>query len=126
SGDKTADQLAAEFKAANERAIDAVKAIAEDALGKAKSGEKLSEQAKADADAAMIKMNELSGQVVELAQKMARAPGGGGEEAKSLGDQFIESEGFKSWADGRPRQGKADLAVKATITTSTADAAGSV
>ncbi|MFB9222695.1 phage major capsid protein [Paracoccus cavernae] len=126
SGDKTADQLAAEFKAANDRAIDAVKAIAEDALGKAKSGEKLSEQLKADADAAMIKMNELSGQVVEIAQKMARAPLGENAAETSLGQQFIDSEGFKGWADGRPRQGKSDLAIKATITTATTDAAGSV
>lgn len=126
SEQKTAQQLAEEFKAANEAAIEKVKAIAEDALGKVKAGEKLTDQLKQDADEALVKMNELSGQVQELAQKMARA--GSGEEAppKSLGQLYVESEGFKSWADGRPRQGKADLAVKTTITTSTTDAPGSV
>ena len=126
SEQKTAQQLAEEFKAANEAAIEKVKAIAEDALGKANAGEKLTDQIKQDADEALVKMNELTGQVTELAQKMARA--GSGEDAapKSLGQQYVESDGFKSWADGRPRQGKADLAVKATITTATTDAPGSV
>lgn len=123
---KTAEQLAAEFKAATDSAIDNVKAIAEDALGKASKGEKLTEQLKADADEALVKMNELKGQVSELAQKMARDGGSEGEEAKSLGARFVEHEDFKSWAEGRPRKGKADMAVKATITTATTDAAGSV
>ncbi|PWE26995.1 phage major capsid protein [Pararhodobacter marinus] len=127
SGDtKTAEQLAAEFKAANEKAIDQVKALAEDALGRAKAGEKLTETLKTDADEALIKMNELGAQVTELAQKLARGGGDGKAEAKSIGTQYVESEDFKSWAEGRPRQGKADMAVKATITTSTTDAAGSV
>lgn len=124
---KTAEQLAAEFKAANEQAISAVKIIADEALGRAKAGEKLTETLKGDADAALIKMNELGAQVTELAQKMARGGDDGADARKSIGVQFVESEGFKSWAGGYPpRQGKADLAVKATITTATTDAAGSV
>lgn len=123
---KTPEQLAAEFKAAQDAAIEKVKAIAEDALGRVKAGEALTEKVKGDADAALVKMNELAGQVTELAQKMARADGGDGAATKSIGEQFVESEGFKSWADGRPRQGKSDLAVKATITTSATNAPGSV
>lgn len=123
---KTAEQLAAEFKAANEAAIEKVKAIAEDALGKVKAGEALTEQVKRDADEALTKANDLAAQVGELAQKLARTPGNDPEAAKSLGQQFVEGEGFKSWADGRPRQGKSDLAVKTTITTATTNAAGSV
>ncbi|SMO64004.1 phage major capsid protein [Paracoccus laeviglucosivorans] len=126
SGQKTPEQLAAEFKAAQDEANAKVKAIAEEALGKAKAGEALTEKLKGDADEALIKMNDLAGQVTELAQKMARGGGDGKEAAQSLGEQFVESEGFKAWADGRPRQGKSDMAVKATITTSTVDAAGSV
>lgn len=123
---KTPEQLAEEFKAAQNVAIDKVKAIAEEALGKAKAGETLTEKIKGEADEALIKMNDLAGQVTELAQKMVRAGGGDGSDAKSIGEQFVDSEGFKSWADGRPRQGKADLAVKATITTATTNAPGSV
>ncbi len=126
SEQKTPEQLAAEFKAAQDAAIEKVKAIAEDALGRVKAGEALTEKVKGDADQALVQMNELAGQVTELAQKLARSDGGDGSATKSLGEQFVESEGFKSWADGRPRQGKADLAVKATITTSTTNAPGSV
>lgn len=126
SEQKTPEQLAAEFKAAQDAAIEKVKAIAEDALGRVKAGEALTEKVKGDADQALVQMNELAGQVTELAQKLARSDGGDGAATKSLGEQFVESEGFKSWAEGRPRQGKADLAVKATITTSTTNAPGSV
>ena len=126
SGEKTAQQLAEEFSEKMNRSVDAAKAIAEDALGRVEKGEQLSAQMKADADTAMSDLNELKGQVGELAQKLARAPGGDPDQARSLGQRFVEDDGFKSWADGRPRQGKSDMAVKATITTATTDAAGSV
>ena len=126
SGEKTAQQLAEEFSEKMNRSVDAAKAIAEDALGRVEKGEQLSAQMKADADSAMSDLNELKGQVGELAQKLARAPGGDPDKGRSLGQRFVEDEGFKSWADGRPRQGKSDMAVKATITTATTDAAGSV
>lgn len=123
---KTPEQLAVEIKAAYEQRIDAVKAVAEEALGKAEAGEKLTEQFKQDADEALIKMNDLTGQMTALAQKLAREGGEGQAEGQSLGARFVESEGFKSWADSRPRQGRADLALKATITTATSNAPGSV
>lgn len=126
SGEKTAQQLAEEFSEKMNRSVDAAKAIAEDALGRVEKGEQLSAQMKADADSAMSDLNELKGQVGELAQKLARAPGGDPDQGRSLGQRFVEDDGFKSWADGRPRQGKSDMAVKATITTATTDAAGSV
>ncbi len=126
SGEKTAQQLAEEFSEKMNRSVDAAKAIAEDALGRVEKGEQLSAQMKADADTAMSDLNELKGQVGELAQKLARAPGGDPDQGRSLGQRFVEDDGFKSWADGRPRQGKSDMAVKATITTATTDAAGSV
>ena len=126
SGEKTAQQLAEEFSEKMNRSVDAAKAIAEDALGRVEKGEQLSAQMKADADSAMSDLNELKGQVGELAQKLARAPGGDPDKGRSLGQRFVEDDGFKSWADGRPRQGKSDMAVKATITTATTDAAGSV
>lgn len=126
SGEKTAQQLADEIKASQQEAVDKVKGLAEEALGKAKAGETLAEKLKGDVDEALIKMNEVGAQVAELAQKLVRSGGDAVDAVKSLGQQFVEHEAFKSWADGRPRQGKSDMAIKATITTSTENAPGSV
>ncbi|MCA0963289.1 phage major capsid protein [Salipiger bermudensis] len=127
SGDKkTAEQLAAEMKAAHEKSINAVKEIAEEALGKAKSGEELTSKIKETADEALLKMNELTGQMTELEQKMARRGDGDQEERKSLGQRFVEDERVKAWLESGPSSGKADLRVKADLTTLTTDADGSV
>lgn len=123
---KTAQQLAEEIKAAHSKAFDEVKAIAEDALGKAGAGEKLTADLKEKADEALLKMNELTGQVTALEQKMARGRDDDGEGAKSLGQQFVEAENVKEWIDGSPTKGKVDLRVKATLTTATTDTDGAV
>ncbi|MBI1621495.1 phage major capsid protein [Aquamicrobium zhengzhouense] len=122
---KSAAEMAAEIKADQQRAVDAVKAIAEEALGKAKTGEKLTTSLKEKADEALLKMNGLTEQVAELEQKMARGGNADPEEQKSFGEQFIEDESVKSWLDGSPSKGKADVRFKATITSATTNAAGS-
>lgn len=122
---KTAEELAAEIKAANEKAIEAVKAIAEDALGKAKAGEALSQANKERADEALLKLGEVATEMKALEQKLARDPGKP-ETQKSLGSRFVEDENVKQWLAGNPRQGKADIEIKATLTSLTTDAAGSV
>ncbi len=126
--DKSVADLAAEIKAMHAEAIDKVKAIAEDALGKAKAGETLGQKAKGDADEALTKMNELQATVDTLAQKLARGgPDAQAERTKSLGEQLVESDAFKSFAEsGFSRSTKADFRTKATLTTLTTDAAGSV
>jgi HK97 family phage major capsid protein len=121
--------LASQIKAEHKLAVDAVKAIAEDALGKAKAGEEMSSSIKEKADQALLKMNGLTEQVAEMEQKLARIKGG--EEAdkqKSIGDQFVESEGFKQFqaTDFSKSARGADLKIKATLTSLTTDAAGSV
>lgn len=126
SEQKTAADLAAEVKAAHAKAFDEVKAIAEDAVGKAKAGEELTAKIKETADEALLKMNGLTEQVAGLEQKFARGPGGDPEARKSLGERFVEDEGVKAWIESSPTKGKADLKVKATLTTLTTDAAGSV
>ena len=123
---KTPEELAAEVKAGFETAIDKVKEVAEEALGKAAKGEKLTETTKETADEALLKMNELKGQFEEFEQKMARIGSNPAERAKSIGEQFIDDEQVKSWIADGPTKGKADMKIKATITTSTVDAAGSV
>lgn len=120
--------LALQIKNEHKQAVDAVKAIAEEALGKAKAGEELSTSIKEKADEALLKMNGLTEQVAELEQKMARNHGNGDDPQKSIGEQFVESDGFKSFQDsGFAKSARgADLRVKATLTSATTDAAGSV
>lgn len=125
---KSAAELAAEIKADHQRAIDAVKAIAEDAVGKAKAGETLANSVKEQADEALLKMNCLSEQLAAIEQRIARGEGGGEDGHKSIGEQFVESEGFKSFQDSKFAKSArgADLKIKATLTSATTDAAGSV
>ena len=54
---KTAEQLAGEVKAAFDAKVDQVKAIADEALGKAAKGEDLSAATKQLADEALVGMN---------------------------------------------------------------------
>ncbi|MFT4129957.1 phage major capsid protein [Labrys sp. (in: a-proteobacteria)] len=124
-GNKSVADLAAEIKADHKKAIDAVKAIAEEALGKSKSGETLATSLKEKADEALTKMNGLTEQVAEIEQKLARSAAGGQEEAKSFGQKFVETAELKALADAPRSGGAASMSVKADITTATTDAAGS-
>ncbi|MBS1164904.1 MAG: phage major capsid protein [Proteobacteria bacterium] len=126
TGTKSVADLATEIKADYQKAVDKVKEIAEKALADAKSAGGVATQTKEVADEALVKMNGLSEQISTLEQKLARAPGDGDDKQKSLGEQFVESEEFKSYAGSNPRSGKASMRIKADISTSTANAAGSV
>ncbi|MVB04171.1 phage major capsid protein [Agrobacterium vitis] len=123
----TVKELALQMKADQQKAVDAVKAIAEDALGRAKSGEALTASIKEKADDALSKMNELTAQFSEMEQKLARADLGNREdERKSLGQRFIETEELKSLSSS-PRGGaSASMSIKADITSATTDTAGAV
>jgi HK97 family phage major capsid protein len=127
SEQKSAEQLAGEIKADFNKAVDAVKAIAEEALGKAKSGEELSTSLKEKADEHLIVMNTIKGQVEELEQKMVASMKRENPENKTLGDRFAESDAAKNMlAQGSSFRGKASFETKATLTSLTTDAAGSV
>jgi len=122
---KSAAELAAEIKADHQKAFDKVKEIADEALGKAKSGEELSNSIKEKADEALLKMNGLTAQVAEIEQKLARSGNEDDKDGeKSFGEQFVENEGIKEFAASGSR-GKADVRFKATITSATTNAAGS-
>ncbi len=69
---KSADQLAQEVKAAFDTRHDQVKAIAEEALGKAAKGEELSAATKQLADEALTALNEAKARLDEVEQKLAR------------------------------------------------------
>lgn len=120
---KSVAEMATDIKAAHAKAFDAVKAIAEEALGKASAGEKISESLAQKADEALVKMNSLSEQVREIEQKAVRekeAP----TRAKTLGEQFTDNESVKSFLASNSKRGRIDMLVKATITSATTDTAG--
>jgi HK97 family phage major capsid protein len=126
-GHPSPEQLAGQVKAKFDEALSSVKSIAEEALGKAKSGEELSTSLKEKADEALLKMNGLQEQVAELQQKAARAGSGGdGEGHKSAGELFTSDDRVKHFLETDPSSGKVDVRIKATLTSLTTDAAGSV
>lgn len=123
--DKTVEQLAADTKAAFDKSLNEVKAIAEDALGKAKASEALTAGQKQAADEALTKLNELSAQVKEHSQRMARKGSDDEDAALSPGEQFVKSDAFKSAFGGNVQQGRnASFGLKA-ITSLTTDEDGS-
>lgn len=126
NGHPSSEALALQVKAKFESALDAVKEIAQEALGKAKSGEELSASLKEKADEALIKMNGLNEQVAEIQQKLDRAKGGDDNERKSAGELFTSDERVKSFLGNEPSSGKVDVRIKATLTSLTTDASGSV
>jgi HK97 family phage major capsid protein len=124
---KTAAQLAVDVKAAFEKQFDSVKEIAENALGKARAGEEVGQKLKEKADEALVEMNGFKASLDELEQKLDRAGGAGGVEQKSFGEQFTESDEFKSFGqDGFGRNSKARMELKASLTLATTDTDGAV
>ena len=126
AGEKTVAELAAEIKRDLMASVADVRAIAEEALGKAKAGETLSETIKGSADEALTKMNGLKANFDTLEQKMAREGAGHDQDQRTLGQKFVSMDDFKSMASA-PRNGQAvNMQVKADITTARTDAPGSV
>jgi HK97 family phage major capsid protein len=127
---KTIEQLAAEAKVDFDNKFNQVKGIAEDAVGKAVSGETMSAAAKQTADEAIVAVNEAKSRLDDLEQKMDRK---GGEDrpvhAKSPGYQFIESDEFKAFQGlkSSDQAGKRiSIETKAIISSLSTDADGSV
>ncbi|MDX0254252.1 phage major capsid protein [Sinorhizobium meliloti] len=122
--EKTAEQLALEVKAEFDKTMNQVKEIAEKALAEAAKGVGMTDDLKEKADESLLKMNSLTEQVAEIEQKLARGGGKKTTSEKSIGEQFVEDQGVKDWAQSSPSKGKADVRFKATITSATTDTAG--
>ncbi|MDX0452854.1 phage major capsid protein [Sinorhizobium medicae] len=122
--EKTAEQLALEVKAEFDKTMNQVKEIAEKALAEAAKGVGMTDDLKEKADESLLKMNSLTEQVAEIEQKLARGGGNKTAAEKSIGEQFVEDQGVKDWAQSSPSKGKADVRFKATITSATTDTAG--
>lgn len=106
------------------KAIDQVKATAEEIKGKMANGEKLSQSALDRADEALVSMNEIKTRLDELEQKDARRPSSD-EDYRTLGEQFVHSDEYKSLVSDQGNGKKAKIEVKSTITSATTDADGS-
>ena len=124
SENKTAAELAAETKALVDRAVDNVKAVAEEALATAKEGKSLSEGLKDRADNAITTANEVKGLLTALEQRIAAGNGGADDNAMTAGERFVNDETFKSFAGQTRPKGRLVVEVK-DITSLTTDAAGS-
>lgn len=70
------------------------------------------------------KIAELGETINELAQKAARETGGA-HSTETIGSRFVGSDEFKALAGSNSQRGRAEMKVKATITSATTDAAGS-
>lgn len=115
-------QLSRDLKAATDK----VREFAEDAKGRLEKGEQLTASAKQSADEALVKFNELSAQMTEIEQKLARHGGGGSDnERKSVGRLFVEAEDVKAFMERAPSKGSVQFGTKALITSLTTDALGS-
>jgi HK97 family phage major capsid protein len=122
---KTAEQLAGEVKAAFDAKHDQVKALAEEALGKAQKGEDLSAATKQLADEAIVGMNEAKARLDELEQKIARKGADDETRPRSIGEQVLAADEMKAFLASRASRGRASVEVKAIITSLTTDAMGS-
>ena len=124
---KSVAEMAAEIKADHAKRVDEVKALAEEALGKAQSGEAVTASLKEKADEALTRMNELAEQVTSMDQKLARAKAYEDAAAgqKSIGEMFTEDEKVKAFLASDSKRGRVELSTKATITLATTNAAGS-
>lgn len=129
-GKKTVAELATELKEeqakAIKEAVDPLREKFEEFVGKAAKGEKL-DALKAEVDESLTKMNKtLTEQFATLEQKMLEGGGGKDAKVKTMGEQFVEDAKVKEFlAQANPR-GRIDLSAKATLTSLTTDAAGSV
>ena len=125
-GQKSAADLANEIKRDFEKKFDEVKEKAEKAVAEAQKGIDQSAAQKDIIDNALTSMNESKARLDELEQKMARRGGPSEDERKSLGQLFIEDEKVKAFLGQAQPRGRVDLSAKATLTSATTDAAGSV
>lgn len=103
-----------------------IKSFAEKATAEIKATGAMATETKAALDAIVKESTGLQARLTDVEQKLARRGGGSGEPAaKSLGEQFTETESFKALAAGGGK-GRARLATKAvtTITSATTGTGG--
>jgi len=124
--EKTAEELAIELRQSYEKAVGSVREVAEQALGEAKANGSLAEKTKELADEALLGVSGIKAQIDALEQRILENAGSRRDAEKSVGEMFVTNEKVKAFiGQGTPR-GRVDMEVKATLTSLTTDAAGSV
>ena len=93
-----------------------IQAFATKASAEIKDTGKIAAETKAALDKITESASGLQARMLELEQKLARRPGGGGQAVKSLGERFIESDEYKEIA--AKGGGRARINVKASTITS--------
>jgi HK97 family phage major capsid protein len=121
---QSVEQLAVELKKDFDKRFDKVKEIAEEAVGKAKTGEDLTKAAKELADEALTGMNEVKHRLDDIEQKLDRKPGDDKIDVKTLGDQFVADERVKAFLESESKRGKIDFSAKASLTSATTGTGG--
>lgn len=122
---KSVAEVAAETKKLFEERFDNLKALAEDAVGKAENGEKLSNSIKELADQALTGVNEAKSRMDEMEQKMEARMKRVQSEAKSLGAQVLDNDSVKAMMAAGKGRVSVDVDSKAIISGLTTDADGS-
>jgi HK97 family phage major capsid protein len=109
---KTPEELAAEFKADQAKALDAVREIADKAVAEAAKGIDMTKSVKELADQALSKLGALTTQLGDIEQKMARRTNGSADELKTLGQMVVDSDQVKAMLNGNLKRGdKAHVSV---------------
>lgn len=116
---ENAEEITLELK----KISDQVKEQGEKALAEAKKAGDMTKETKTTVDELLVKQGELQARLTEVEQKAARRGTGGDEsQYKSVGEQLIESEEFKKYAEDRNYKRSFSFPVKAI--TSLAASAG--
>jgi HK97 family phage major capsid protein len=131
STEKSAEELANELKTEQQKAIkeaiDPIRGQIEDFLGKAAKGEKLAETVKSDMDAELTKLNaRLTEEFATIEQKLLEGGNSRQDRVKTMGELFAEDAKVKEFLGQANPRGRIDMSAKATLTSLTTDAAGSV
>jgi len=130
-GRKSAEDMAKEVKEQQQKAIkeavDPLREKFEEFVGKAAKGDKIVSEMKTEVDAALAKMNAtLTEKFATIEQQLAEGGKSDTAEHKTAGDLFTSDEKVMAFLKSDPSSGKIDVRLKATLTSLTTDAAGSV
>ncbi|URL59616.1 phage major capsid protein [Luteibacter flocculans] len=106
---------------------DEVKSYAEKAENEVKASAKLSEETRAKVDELLLAQGALQADLQHAQQALAKieANGAGGDvQHQSFGEQFVNSDQFKSFTANTTPRGRVDMTFKAAITSVTTDTDG--
>lgn len=129
SAEEMADDVVKKFDEAtskHQKALDAVKEVAEKALAEAQKTGGTSTALATKADEALLNVTALKEELDRLQQKLANRRGDGTDKPKTIGEQFTDSDSYKDLLSKSGGRGRAVLELKAILTSVVTDTAGAV